>query len=294
MQIHQVWKCNCIQLVQPFTIYVVPETHLKSYHFCLSGRVPVRQRCSGTRTWSVRTHCARWCCEISATGCDCIAAEGRGSLGASSYQAGNADVQVRMKGKLFRSCLYALCFLFLYCPPSPLEVLFNYPAPCFTFKLFITYIALLTHTYPHKTWRKLKRRGKELQYSISALTNPFSCKWNKICLNQNWSGHLQSQLACIICCLMSDLVNCKYRKEYGYTWHWMSLLRPSVIKQHKILLWGLSCTGTYFEWTTLTGIVINWFSLRHVGLHINHLQFCSAVLDDKFDYLTPTPSRYLS
>ena len=36
-----------------------------------------------------------------------------------------------------------------------------------------------------------------------------------------------------MCGLMSDLVVCKPWKEYGHTCHWMSLLRPCVIKQHK-------------------------------------------------------------
>ena len=32
---------------------------------------------------------------------------------------------------------------------------------------------------------------------------------------------------------MSVLVICKHRKEYGHTWHQLSLLRPNIIKQHK-------------------------------------------------------------
>ena len=32
---------------------------------------------------------------------------------------------------------------------------------------------------------------------------------------------------------MSALVICKQRKEYGHTWHWMSLLTLGGIKQHK-------------------------------------------------------------
>ena len=35
-----------------------------------------------------------------------------------------------------------------------------------------------------------------------------------------------------MCGLMADLVICKFGKD-GYTWHWMSLLRPGVIKQPK-------------------------------------------------------------
>ena len=38
--------------------------------------------------------------------------------------------------------------------------------------------------------------------------------------------------AYFMCGMMSDLVMCKFRK-YGHTWHRMSLLRPSVIKQVK-------------------------------------------------------------
>ena len=34
--------------------------------------------------------------------------------------------------------------------------------------------------------------------------------------------------------LMSDLVILQVQKMYGYTWHRMSLLRPDVIKQHKL------------------------------------------------------------
>ena len=33
--------------------------------------------------------------------------------------------------------------------------------------------------------------------------------------------------------LMSALVNCKLRKEYGHTWRWISLLKPGVTYQHK-------------------------------------------------------------
>ena len=40
----------------------------------------------------------------------------------------------------------------------------------------------------------------------------------------------------------SDLVICKYRKEYGHTWDWMSLLRPGVIKQQQQ---QQNCVGRY-------------------------------------------------
>ena len=35
---------------------------------------------------------------------------------------------------------------------------------------------------------------------------------------------------------MSDLVICKHRKEYGHTWHRISLLKPGVIKNGKFKL----------------------------------------------------------
>ena len=35
------------------------------------------------------------------------------------------------------------------------------------------------------------------------------------------------------CGLVSDLVICKHRKEYGYTGHPVSLLRIDVINEHK-------------------------------------------------------------
>ena len=55
-----------------------------------------------------------------------------------------------------------------------------------------------------------------------------------------WPSAISRLAALYICGLMSGLVICKDRKEYGHTWHWMSYLRPGVIKQHKLLtsLWG--------------------------------------------------------
>ena len=35
---------------------------------------------------------------------------------------------------------------------------------------------------------------------------------------------------------MSDMVIATYRIEYGYTWHWMSLLRPESINNTKLKL----------------------------------------------------------
>ena len=68
---------------------------------------------------------------------------------------------------------------------------------------------MVTHSYQHKLPRKIK--------------------WM-------WSSAIIKLTAHFMCGLMSDLVTCKHRKEYGYTWHWMSFLRPGVIKQHKLLV----------------------------------------------------------
>ena len=58
------------------------------------------------------------------------------------------------------------------------------------------------------------------------------------------SGYLSHQMYSP-CGLMSGLASCKYRKEYGLTWHRMTLLRPDVIKQHKLNQthsWNISAT----------------------------------------------------
>ena len=41
---------------------------------------------------------------------------------------------------------------------------------------------------------------------------------------------------CVACCLMWWFASLE---KYGHTWHWMSLLRPGVIIQHKTHLSGL-------------------------------------------------------
>ena len=61
-------------------------------------------------------------------------------------------------------------------------------------------VSMLTHIYPHKPLRKIE---------VTRLTAQCTCG------------------------LMSDLEIDKPRKEYGQTWHWMSLLRPGGIKQHR-------------------------------------------------------------
>ena len=65
-------------------------------------------------------------------------------------------------------------------------------------------VRMLIHAYLRKELRKIKRPS-----AITRLT------------------------AHIACGLMFDLVICKHRKEYGLIWHWMSLPRPGVNKQHK-------------------------------------------------------------
>ena len=64
--------------------------------------------------------------------------------------------------------------------------------------------SMLTHTYLHKALRKNK-----VAICITMLIAMFT--WN----------------------LMSDLVTCKQRKEYGHTWHQMSLLKLDAIESHK-------------------------------------------------------------
>ena len=63
-------------------------------------------------------------------------------------------------------------------------------------------VGLFTHTSPHKPLRKI-----------------------------NWSSAITKLTAHTTSGMMSDLVICEHRKGYGNTWCWMSLLRPSVIKQ---------------------------------------------------------------
>ena len=72
-------------------------------------------------------------------------------------------------------------------------------------------VSMLTHTYTHKHLTKFKW--------LSAVTSLLSAGW-------------QPTVRAVFG-LMSDLVICKHRNEYGHTWHWMSLLRPGVIKQHR-------------------------------------------------------------
>ena len=45
----------------------------------------------------------------------------------------------------------------------------------------------------------------------------------------------------VICGLMSDLVNCKHRKEYGHTWLQFSLLRSGVISNTNSAVSSLEC-----------------------------------------------------
>ena len=73
---------------------------------------------------------------------------------------------------------------------------------------------LLTHTYPHKPLRKIK-----------------------VTMCRHQVGFL-SDLVIIqfTCILESQVVICMQRQECGHTWHWMSSLRPDVIKQCKLKL----------------------------------------------------------
>ena len=69
-------------------------------------------------------------------------------------------------------------------------------------------VSMLTHTYPHK----LQRRIEVTIYAITRLTANYMCG------------------------LMSDLLICNFRKKYGHTWHWMSLLRPWPIFSNVFIL----------------------------------------------------------
>ena len=69
--------------------------------------------------------------------------------------------------------------------------------------------------------------------------------WNylRLCLHVilmggrlKWLYAITGLTAHFTCGLMSGLVNCKHRKECGHTWHWMSLLRPDFVNQHKLKL----------------------------------------------------------
>ena len=93
-------------------------------------------------------------------------------------------------------------------------------------------VSMLTHTYPHNPWGRLK-----LPYGITRLTAHFMCG------------------------LMSDLVICKFKK-YGHTWHRKSLLRPGVVKPHKPKPFILvhSKTGN-FVWNVLFPLHIKQFYL---------------------------------
>ena len=65
-------------------------------------------------------------------------------------------------------------------------------------------MSTLIHIYTHKPLRKIKVTLCNHQADISLYV------WPNV-----WFGELQVQ------------------KKYGHTWRWMSLLRPSVIRQHK-------------------------------------------------------------
>ena len=65
-------------------------------------------------------------------------------------------------------------------------------------------VGMLTHTYPHKRLRKVKLTPCNHQADSPHFV------WPDV-----WSGHLQ------------------VLKRHGHAWHWMPLLRPGVIKQHR-------------------------------------------------------------
>ena len=66
-----------------------------------------------------------------------------------------------------------------------------------------------------------------------------SCMPTQILRKINWSFAIVILKGPVRCGLMSDLVLCNHRNEYGFTCHRMSLLRSDIIKQCKLqmLLW---------------------------------------------------------
>ena len=86
-------------------------------------------------------------------------------------------------------------------------------------------------------------RGDKM--SMSTHTHPHKPPWKN-----KWPSAIIRLTAHFMCGLMSDLVIFKHRKEHGRTQHRMSLLKPSVIKQHKpnplfILYYPLSFLTNY-------------------------------------------------
>ena len=65
-------------------------------------------------------------------------------------------------------------------------------------------VNMLTHTYSYKPLRKIKWPS-----AVTRLTAHFTCG-------------------------LSDRMNCKHGREHGHVYHRMSLLRPGIIKQHKL------------------------------------------------------------
>ena len=114
----------------------------------------------------------------------------------------------------------------LWCWSFPWDPLFD------QFTTEGVWYSMLTHAYPHKLIRKIKvaiaRLRAHFAYGLMGLPWLFESK----------------------------------EKECGHTWHWISLLRPGVIKQHKTSVWSFLAV--------VRGIVVG----AHQITHINEL-YCS-------------------
>ena len=101
-----------------------------------------------------------------------------------------------------------------------------------------------THTYPHKSLSKICNHQADSSFYV--------CDW------------------------MSALVICKHRKEYGHTWHWMSLLKPGVIKQHETQtqttrIFLLEDVDMYvycmrIQWVVCQAYAWHWIRVKHLRL----------------------------
>ena len=118
---------------------------------------------------------------------------------------------------------------------------------------------------------------------IHTHTNPWGrWKWH-IYANTRLTAHF-------MCGLMSDLVICKFRKKYSHTWHWMSLLRPGVIKQHKPNPAHVQFWQGYCNVTCLARTVCMYWMKRYVYHSFSITAFNKWCIDNKSTQRAQTSS----
>ena len=83
----------------------------------------------------------------------------------------------------------------------------------------------------------------------------------------------------ITCDLMSDLVICKHRKEYGLTWHRMSLLRPDVIEQNKSQAYVTNVVISYTDMILIAERNTN-AEVEYLPLHVLCTFSCIGLLSE--------------